>query len=397
MTSLLRSDAPCAIRLTLFALLCVFYCGAPAVSAQEDAQAVDEAPLADAENDSAQDSPSGPDAEARKPWLITPTLSADPKLGANVGALIAYVKKLDADSTPSMLGLSVSYSDTDSSTGALFGQLNWGQDTRRMTLLLASAEVNNEYDDFLNQGTAVKTQDAVHSFAARYMQQFRTGGWFAGIQGVSTNYAVGADDSLQGVIDQIGLSGFDATGLGLILQHDTMDNQRDPGAGHLFTLHNIAYRKTFGGESSFDVGLLDLSWYHSLGKAWSNRTARAPVIAVQITARVTDNAPPSGFSSVTLPSYTRGNYLSQHYSHLLIDGRFPITQKFGLVAFGGVGCQFGVDILNRDVSCDDALFPAYGAGVSYMLKEEASLLIRLEFAKGKSDNEAVYLRFGHSF
>ena len=397
MTSLLRSDAACAIRLTLFVLMAVSCYGASADSAQEGAQAVDEAPLADAENDSAQDSPSGPDAPARKPWLITPTLSADPKLGANVGALVAYVKKLDADSTPSMLGLSVSYSDTDSSTGALFGQLYWGQDTRRMTLLLASAEVNNEYDDFLNQGTAVKTQDSVQSFAARYMQQFRTGGWFAGVQGVSTNYAVGADDSLQGVIDQIGLSGFDATGLGLILQHDTMDNQRDPGAGHLFTLHNIAYRKTFGGESSFDVGLLDLSWYHSLGRAWSTRTARAPVIAVQMTARVTDDAPPSGFSSVTLPSYTRGNYLSQHYSHLLIDGRFPITKKFGLVAFGGVGCQFGVDILNRDVSCDDALFPAFGAGVSYMLKEEASVLIRLEFAKGKSDNEAVYLRFGHSF
>ena len=86
-------------------------------------------------------------------------------------------------------------------------------------------------------------------------------------------------------------------------------------------------------------------------------------------------------------------------SNTLNKGNFQIESGllFGLVAFGGVGCQFGVDILNRDVSCDDALFPAFGAGVSYMLKEEASLLIRLEFAKGKSDNEAVYLRFGHSF
>ena len=397
MTTLQWSDAACAVRLTLCVLIAASCFGVPTLSAQEAAQPADGAPLADAEHDPDLDSQAGPEEASRKPWLITPTLSADPKLGANAGALVAYVKKLDADSTPSMLGLSVSYSDTDSSTGALFGQLYWGQDTRRMTLLSASAEVNNEYDDFLNLGAAVETQDSVHSFAARYMQQFRAGGWFAGIQGVSTNYAVGADDSLQGVIDQIGLSGFDATGLGLILQHDTMDNQRDPGAGHLLTLHNIAYRKTFGGESSFDVGLLDLSWYHSLGKAWSNRTSRTPVIAVQVTARVTDNAPPSGFSSVTLPSYTRGNYLSQHYSHLQVDGRFPITKKFGLVAFGGVGCQFGVDILNRDVSCNDALFPAFGAGVSYMLKEEASLLIRLEFAKGKSDNEAVYLRFGHSF
>ena len=397
MTSILRSDATSAMGFTLGFVIGVSCFGSPASSAGEDPSPAEEMLQADTDQDPATDSAAGPTGEAKKPWLITPTLSADPKLGANVGGLVAYVKKLDAESTPSMFGLSVSYSDTDSSTGALFGQLYWGQDTRRMTLLAATAEVNNEYDDFLNLGSAVETQDSVHSFAARYMQQFRPGGWFAGIQGVSTNYTVGADDSLQGVIDQIGLSGFDATGLGLILQHDTMDNQRDPGAGHLFTLHNIAYRKTFGGESSFDVGLLDLSWYHSLGKAWSKRTARAPVIAVQVTARVTDDAPPSGFSSVTLPSYTRGNYLSQHYSHLLVDGRFPITKKFGLVAFGGVGCQFGVDILNRDVSCDDALFPAFGAGVSYMLKEEASVLIRLEFAKGKSDNEAVYLRFGHSF
>ncbi len=68
--------------------------------------------------------------------------------------------------------------------------------------------------------------------------------------GLSTNYAVGAEDSLQGIIDQVGLSSFDATGLGLVLEHDTMDNQRDPSEGHLFTFHNIAYRKTFGGESS---------------------------------------------------------------------------------------------------------------------------------------------------
>ncbi len=32
-----------------------------------------------------------------------------------------------------------------------------------------------------------------------------------------------------------------------------------------------------------------------------------------------------------------------------------------------------------------------------MLKAEVSELIRLEIAKGKSDIEALYLRFGHFF
>ena len=82
---------------------------------------------------------------------------------------------------------------------------------------------------------------------------------------------------------------------------------------------------------------------------------------------------------------------------MLIEGRVPITRKFGIVAVGGVGCQFGDDIAGQKINCSDHTFPSVGAGISYMLKEEASVLIRLEIAKGKNDNEALYLRFGHAF
>ena len=332
-----------------------------------------------------------------KPWLITPTLSADPKLGANVGGLVAYLKKLDAESTPSMTGLSVSYSDTDSMTGALFSQLYWKADTRRLSLLAAGAEINNEYDDFLGTGQTVETQDNVHTFGFRYLHRLRPGGWFVGIQGISTNYAVGADGILDSMLNQIGLSGFDAAGLGLVFQHDTMNNQRDPSGGHLHTLHNFAYRESLGGETSFDVGYADLRWYRSIERFSVDKSGRSPVIAIQLKGRFTADAPLSGYSSVNLPGYTMGNYLSRHYSHVLVDARIPLKGKLGLVAFGGVGCQFGEDIAGRDLSCGDATFPSVGVGVSYMLKAEASVLIRLEIAKGKSDNEAMYLRFGHLF
>ena len=332
-----------------------------------------------------------------KPWLITPTLSADPKLGANVGGLVAYLKKLDAESTPSMTGLSVSYSDTDSMTGVLFSQLYWKADTRRLSLLAAGAEINNEYDDFLGTGQTVETQDNVHTFGFRYLHRLRPGGWFVGIQGISTNYAVGADGILDSMLNQIGLSGFDAAGLGLVFQHDTMNNQRDPSGGHLHTLHNFAYRESLGGETSFDVAYADLRWYRSIERFSVGKSGRSPVIAIQLKSRFTADAPRSGYSSVNLPGYTMGNYLSRHYSHVLVDARIPLKGKLGLVAFGGVGCQFGEDIAGRDLSCGDATFPSVGVGVSYMLKAEASVLIRLEIAKGKSDNEALYLRFGHSF
>ena len=37
------------------------------------------------------------------PWLLTPLLSVDPKLGRNVGALAAYTLRFDDDSPVSML------------------------------------------------------------------------------------------------------------------------------------------------------------------------------------------------------------------------------------------------------------------------------------------------------
>ena len=202
---------------------------------------------------------------------------------------------------------------------------------------------------------------------------------------------------LEVALNQIGLSGFDAAGLGLVFQLDTMDNQRDPSSGHLHTLHNFAYRESLGGEASFDVGYADLRWYRSVEGISVGKSGRSPVVAIQLKGRFTADAPLSGYSSVNLPGYTMGNYLSRHYSHVLVDARIPLGRKLGLVAFGGVGCQFGEDLAGRDLSCNDATFPAIGVGVSYMLKAEASVLIRLEIAKGKSDNEALYLRFGHSF
>ena len=380
----------------IFAFAMIHACLIPSALAQT-AGSEDSKSFTTDEQLGTETSSAGEDGERVRPWLITPTVSADPKLGANVGALVAYLKQLDQDSTPSMVGLSVSYSDTDSITGGIGAQLYWGADTRRLTLLAGGAEINNEYDDFLGTGQSVATQDNVYTLGFRYMQQLREGGWFAGVQGVSTNYAVGADGFVEGILNVIGLSGFDATGLGVVLQHDTMDHQRDPTTGHLFTLHNFAYRESLGSEASFDVGFADLRWYWSLGTSTSGKRGRAPVIALQAKGRFTHDAPLSGYSSVTLPGYTMGNYLAQHYSHLLIESRLPLTRRLGLVAFGGVGCQYGKDIAGQSLSCEDETYPSVGVGLSYVLKEEASILIRLEIAKGKSNNEALYLRFGHPF
>ena len=114
---------------------------APHVAAQT--ASTEQYPPEETTETSATSAPAGEAAPA-KPWLITPTLAADPKRGANAGGVAAYLKKLDEQSTASMVGASVSYSDTDSITGGVGAQLFWRADTRRLILLVGAAEINNE-------------------------------------------------------------------------------------------------------------------------------------------------------------------------------------------------------------------------------------------------------------
>ena len=79
------------------------------------------------------------ESSATQSWLVTPTLAADPKLGATVGGVIAYLKKLDKESTASVVGVTISYSDTDSITAGVGAQLLWGADAQRLTLLAGGA------------------------------------------------------------------------------------------------------------------------------------------------------------------------------------------------------------------------------------------------------------------
>jgi hypothetical protein len=45
----------------------------------------------------------------------------------------------------------------------------------------------------------------------------------------------------------------------------------------------------------------------------------------------------------------------------------------------------------------DRFNPNVRAGVQYVIKEKEGMVLNLEYAKGKSDNQGVYLKFGYGF
>ena len=95
----------------------------------------------------------------QSPWLLTPTLSSDPKLGASLGFVGAYLKNFDETSPVSTFGIGGTYSSTDSQVLALFVKTFFSDDKHRIKAAFVTGEINNDFSDFLGTGLSVQTTD----------------------------------------------------------------------------------------------------------------------------------------------------------------------------------------------------------------------------------------------
>jgi len=327
----------------------------------------------------------GTAAKARSPWLFLPTFSSNPKLGNALGAMGAYVTKFDPESQVSIFGLSAQYTDTDSATAAAVARTSFREDHHRITMLLAGGRIKNDYDDFLGTGTPLKSEDDIRAVLARYLYRFK-GDWFVGGQFLATNYQMFGQTALDDdILNTLGLTGFEAGGVGLMVLHDSRDVQDKPSKGWLLNLNNVAYREAISGDNNFDVYRLDYRhfWSHGDGN----------VIAVRQSNQWTVDAPPSANAPVQLRGYTIGEYLGQNMSSLEVEERYKIAARWTATIFAGGACLYG-----DGKTCEsDNLYPTYGAGIQYVLKPQQGIVANLEYAEGKDGNNAVIFKMGYAW
>ena len=62
--------------------------------------------------------------------------------------------------------------------------------------------------------------------------------------------------------------------------------------------------------------------------------------------------------------------------------------------FVGIGCLYGGDLKCTE---DANVYPNVGAGVQYVIKEKEGMVLNLEYAKGKGDNQGVLPKIGYGF
>ena len=224
------------------------------------------------------------------PWLLLPTFTNSPKLGTSVGALGAYMKKFDAESQVSMFGVSAQYTSTDSAAVGAFARASFDADHHRLSLVAAGGVVKNDYDDFLGTGVPLKSEDHLRGFLGRYLYRVKDD-WFVGVQAVATNYQIVGQSALDDdMLAILGLTGFEAGGIGLVLYHDSRDLYDSPKRGWVFNVNSIAYRQRIEGSNNFDVYRADYRHFWSHGEGH--------VFALRQSNQWTVDAPASAFAPV---------------------------------------------------------------------------------------------------
>lgn len=334
------------------------------------------------------DSAAATDAKlAKSPWMAMPTVSSNPKLGTSLGVLGAYVLKIDPESRVSMIGLTATYTSTQSYIGAVFARLSWGEDHQRLVAIGAFGHINNDYQDYLGTGQPLKTTGELAAFSTRYLYRV-TGDWFGGAQASLANFQVfggSTDDDL--ILEQLGIRGFKNAGAGLVVQHDSRDSEDSPTSGWYLNANNIWYGDWFAGDTAYSAVRVD-------GRAFLGHGS-GHVLALRQYNWFTFDAPASAEASVILRGYKMGQYLGQYMSSLEAEERFKIAERWGATLFAGAAYLYGTGASGAED--ENTWYPMYGLGVHFLLKPEARMVANLEYAHGNAGNYGVYLKLGYAY
>jgi hypothetical protein len=326
------------------------------------------------------------DDKEESPWLLAPMLSSNPKLGTTAGAMAGYMHYFDPESRVSIFGANAQYTSTNSIIAALFAKMSFAADHQRLNVLVAGGNIKNDYDDFLGTGMPLKSEDHLRAVALRY--QYRIwGNWFLGVQAVDTNYQILGQSELDNeVLQTLGLTGFKGGGIGVLANLDSRDSEFSPRTGWQVNLNNIAYREWISGNNNYDAYRADVRYY--LGQSHGN------VLALRLNNQWTVDAPSSAYAPITLRGYKFGQYLGKNMSSFEAEERLSLAARWTATVFVGVGCLYG-----NSLTCTDSenVYPDAGAGVQYVLKQKEGMVLNFEYAKGKGDNEGVYLKFGYGY
>ena len=266
--------------------------------------------------------------QEKSPWLLTPLVQSNPKLGTSFGALGGYLHNFDAEVAALHIRVARPVLEhrldhrRERSPG--HHSMRTGQ---RLIAGLMYGYIKNDYDDYLGTGVPLKSNAELRSFITRYLYRVK-GNWFVGAQGIYQNFAIGGETAFDDqVLDILGVRPYKSGGLGLVAYYDSRDNENMPTRGWVLSLSNIAYRESLGGEENFDVYRADIRYFLPHGKG--------NVFAIRQLNHLTHDAPTQVRATVQLRGYKVGQYNGEYMSSIEFEERWRHRREMDRHVFRG--------------------------------------------------------------
>ena len=235
----------------------------------------------------------------------------------------------------------------------------------------------------------------------RYLHEFSSALYFGG-QGAISNERI-THLKFQGQLEQKtdqngqaikGTEPVNLAGLGFIGRWDTRDDLQDPDRG-MFVEGGFLSRKNQRG-SNYDFSSMNLDARGFVPLSIAKRPIR---IAWQAVAISHDGQPPfQALASLggrdLLRGYFLGRFRDRKLFALQTELRMPISEKWGVVAYGGAG-NVARDWQNLTAR---TIKPAWGFGGRYRISNAQKVNLRLDLAWGReTPNPSVYLSLAEAF
>ena len=353
----------------------------------------------------AQDPTPGIDlpTDARSPMVAqhggfigVPVVRSTPQLGLGLGAVGAFLFGIDSASPKSVVGAGGVYSDTQSWLFAVGSRVFWNAGARDGAI--GAAFFGLRYDFFgvgFDEGNAGQSVPISQNGDAQMIELLGRliGRFYAGPRylhrGVTTSLRE-TDGSAE--LNQLAQQNndYNISALGVETSYDTRNEQNSPTNGTLAEVQAMFARGWLGTDDQFN-------WYRGWINQYVALSGHDAVLALRLTGCSVGAGAPVwelclyGVQS-DLRGYAGGRYRDKTMFSTQAEFRLPVYDRFGVVAFGGLGAVAP----SFSAVAMDQLLPAGGVGVRYLVFEAYRVKVGADVAWGRN-GAAFYLRLGEAY
>ena len=322
-------------------------------------------------------------------WAPVPSIISNPTLGTGLALALMYMhprKEGDATGRSDVTGVAGLYTSTDSWATGIFHSGSYFKDRFRPSGGLFYADFNLKFygigNDSPIRDNPIDYNAKITAFMPKFLFNLGVKNWFAGpaYRFMKFDNAFDLSPILPG-LPEIRLP-TQTAGLGLVVSHDSRDNNMWASSGNLFEIELADYGEWLGGD--FDYEKVKAKFVHYMP------LVDQLTLAYRLDGEaIGGDAPFYDLAYLNLRGFPRGFYSDKVSATAQVQGNWQFLPRWIALAFGGGG-RVSDDISN--IGSETTRW-AGGMGVRYVLNEKQKLSIGVDVTYG-DDEFGVYIVMG---